>query len=149
MPSGKHQVVLDLPIEVVWGFVKDMENWAPLVPGYIHHEKLDDHRSTWEFKSDIGIMKKKVKLLVEITEWNEPTRVSFTLKGIKEKYSGRGYFEAEAQSANKTKMTGFLDVSASGATAPMVNSVLKNSIPKQAEEMALAISTKLEELKRV
>ncbi|MED1469782.1 SRPBCC family protein [Bacillus salipaludis] len=149
MPSGMHHVVLDLPIEVVWGFVKDMDHWAPLVPGYIHHEKLDNRNSTWEFKSDIGIMKKKVKLLVEITEWNEPTRVSFNLKGIKEKYSGGGYFEAEALSANKTKMTGFLDVTASGATAPMVNSVLKNSIPKQAEEMALAISTKLEELKRV
>ncbi|MED3563370.1 SRPBCC family protein [Bacillus xiapuensis] len=149
MPSGMHQIVMDLPIETIWDFVKEMNNWAPLVPGYIRHEKLNDRQSTWEFKTEIGIMKKKVQLLVEITEWNEPTRVSFTLKGLKEKYNGSGYFEAESLSANKTRMTGFLDVSAFGAAASMVNSMLKNTIPKYTEEMALAISAQLKELKQV
>ena len=41
MPSGMHQVELAFPNDVVWNFVKDMNNWAPLVPNYIHHEKLN------------------------------------------------------------------------------------------------------------
>jgi len=146
MPSGMHQEMINLPIEVVWGFVKDMDNWAPLVPGYIQHEKLSESLSTWEFKSDIGILKKKVSLLVEIKEWKVPTRVSFDLTGVSDKYAGGGYFEAEALGKNSTKMTGFLDVTASGAMGGMVNSLLKTAIPKAAEEMGAAIASRLKEL---
>src|SRR5690625_8025213 len=40
MPSGLHQLELDIPINHAWGFVKDMNNWAPLVPGYTGHTQL-------------------------------------------------------------------------------------------------------------
>jgi carbon monoxide dehydrogenase subunit G len=147
MPSGIHQVDVHLPITDVWNFVKDMDHWAPLVPGYIHHQKLNESSSTWEFKSDIGIMKKKVKLLIDITEWNEPNLVTFNLKGINEKFSGNGYFQAEEVGKSLTKMTGYLEIVAEGAMSSIVNNVLKTSIPKTAEEMAIAISEKLEELR--
>jgi carbon monoxide dehydrogenase subunit G len=145
MPSGIHQEIINLPIDVVWSFVKDMDNWAPLVPGYIQHEKLSESLSTWEFKSDIGILKKKVSLLVEIKEWKAPTRVSFDLTGVSDKYAGGGYFEAEAMGKNTTKITGFLDVTASGAMGKMVNSLLKTTIPKSAEEMGTSMAARLKE----
>ena len=141
MPSGMHQVELELPITVIWNFVKDMDNWAPLVPGYVNHEKLNNHQSTWEFKGDIGILKKTVSLMIDIKEWIPPHRVSFDLKA--EKYTGEGYFEAKAINTNKTKLIGYLDVTAVGAMEGMKNSLLKNAIPKSAEEMAEAISSKL------
>ncbi|MFD2445564.1 CoxG family protein [Bacillus sp. CGMCC 1.16607] len=147
MPSGLHQVIVGLPIDEVWDFVKDMDHWAPLVPGYIHHQKINDRKSTWEFKSDLGFMKKKVSLMIDIKEWIEPTRVTFDLAGINEKFSGSGYFEAEAISSQKTKMTGYLDIQAEGPMAGMVNNILKTVIPKTAEEMAIGISAKLEKLK--
>jgi carbon monoxide dehydrogenase subunit G len=146
MPSGMHQVEVHLPIEEVWEFVKDMDHWAPLVPGYIKHQKLNDRQSTWEFKSDIGIMKKKINLLIDIKEWNAPTKVTFQLTGINEKFKGSGYFEAEPLGRNQTKMTGFLDILAEGPMAAIVNNILKTNIPKTAEEMANAISDKLKEL---
>lgn len=148
MPSGMHQVEVHLPIENVWDFVKDMDNWAPLVPGYIGHQKFNERRSTWEFKSDIGIMKKKVSLLIDITKWNEPNLVTFNLKGLNEKFSGQGYFKAEEVGNNLTRMTGYLEIVAEGAMGSIVNNILKTSIPKTAEEMALAISGRLEELNR-
>jgi carbon monoxide dehydrogenase subunit G len=148
MPSGMHQVKVHLSIEEVWDFVKEMDHWAPLIPGYIHHEKINEHQSTWEFKSDIGIMKKKVSLLIDIKEWKEPTKVTFSLKGINEKFSGNGYFEAEYIDENITKMTGYLDILAEGVMGSMINNILKTSIPKTAEEMAIAISNKLEALKQ-
>jgi carbon monoxide dehydrogenase subunit G len=143
MPSGIHQVDLELPIGVIWNFVKDLDNWAPLVPGYVNHEKINQRQSTWEFKGDIGILKKKVSLMIDIKEWTPPHKVCFDLKA--EKYVGEGYFEAREINKNKTTLIGFLEVTAVGAMETMKNSLLKTAIPKSAEEMALAISSKLVE----
>lgn len=148
MPRGMHQVELNLPIEAIWNFVKDMDNWAPLVPNYICHEKLSDRLSTWEFKSDIGLLKKKISLIIDITEWVEPTRVSFNLKGKSEKYAGKGYFEAKAINLNRTMLTGSLEVHANGTIGHAVNNKLETILPKAVEEMAAAISEKLEEIVR-
>ena len=148
MPSGIHQVELAFPNDVVWNFVKDMNNWAPLVPNYIHHEKLTERQSTWEFKSDTGILKNKIRLLTDIIEWNEPTMVSFDLKGQSEKYFGAGFFELKALNLHKTRLTGFLEVNVIGTMGSHMNSILKASLPKSAEEMAKAISSKLAEQRK-
>lgn len=62
MPNGSHHIQLNLPIEKVWDFVRSINNWAPLVPGYINHELINEYESTWEFKGDLGFMKKTIKL---------------------------------------------------------------------------------------
>lgn len=145
MPSEMQQIELDIPVNVIWDFIRDANNWAPLVPGYLQHEQLNDNLITWEFKSDIGIMKKKVSLVIDIKEWNEPSRVSFELRRSNEKYVGEGYFEAQALNKNKTLLIGFLEINASGALGSLANSLFKNAIPKSTEEVASAISSKLEE----
>ncbi|HHY73874.1 MAG TPA: hypothetical protein GX497_11800 [Bacillus bacterium] len=71
------------------------------------------------------------------------------VKGLNEELSGGGYFLAEAMDKNKTRMTGFLEITAGGAMGPLVNVVLKSNLPKVTEEMTIAISTKLEELYRI
>jgi len=82
-----------LPIETIWNFVKEMDNWADLVTGYQSHEKQSDEDSTWVLKGDLGPMSRMLKLQVHITEWNGPTRVTFELKGINELMDGHGTFE--------------------------------------------------------
>ncbi|MEH7108353.1 MULTISPECIES: SRPBCC family protein [Bacillaceae] len=146
MPSGTHHIELTLPIKVIWEFVKDMDNWAPLVPNYIQHEKVNESQSTWEFKNDLGIIKTKMSLLIDIIEWKEPTRVSFTLKSKSERFTGSGFFEAKALNVNKTKLTGFLEVTANGKMGPTMNSKLETSLPEYVEEMGVSIAKKLEEL---
>ncbi|WP_312471156.1 SRPBCC family protein [Neobacillus sp.] len=148
MPSELQYVELDIPIEVIWDFIRDENNWAPLVPGYISHEKINDRQITWEFTSEIGIMKKKVRLLIDIKEWNEPARVCFDLKRSNEKYIGEGYFEAKALNINKTGVTGFLEINASGPMGSLANSLFKKAIQKSDEEVSVAITSKLEEFKR-
>ena len=44
-------------------------DWAPLVPGYIEHEILNENESMWKFKSELGMMKKIIQLKVVITNW--------------------------------------------------------------------------------
>jgi carbon monoxide dehydrogenase subunit G len=135
MPSGIHHVVLEVPIERIWSFVKDMDHWAPLVPGYIQHKKLNSRQSMWEFYADIGIIKKKVSLMVTIREWIEPTKVTFDLKGLEDNFTGKGYFKATALEKNKTRMTGYLEIVAEGIMGRVINNVLKTSIPELTEEL--------------
>jgi carbon monoxide dehydrogenase subunit G len=145
MPSEMQQIELAIPINVVWDFIRDANNWAPLVPGYIQHEQLNPHLITWEFKSNLGVMKKKISLIIDITDWNEPAKVSFELRRKNEKYIGEGYFEAKAINKQKTLVIGFLEINASGALGSLANSLFKNAIPNSTEEVAAAISSKLEE----
>lgn len=147
MPIEKQQLEVEIPVEVIWDFIRDANNWAPLVSGYIQHEQISNRQIKWEFTSDLGIMKKKVTLLINIKEWNEPKKVSFELKRKNEKYLGEGYFEAIAVNKNKTRITGFLDINASGAMGTLANSLFKKAAKISEEEAAAAIITKLEEFK--
>lgn len=149
MPSGTHSINLQVPIQNIWNFVSDMDKWAPLVPGYIEHTIISDKQSTWSFKGDLGFMKKTVKLRIDITNWIEPTKVTFDLTGVSDNFTGSGYFEAEVISGNETKMTGFLDITAKGAMGPMINGILKSFVPKTAEELSQAIANRIEEIEGV
>ncbi|MCH6268988.1 CoxG family protein [Neobacillus citreus] len=146
MPTGMYQTEVDIPINKVWDFVKDMDNWAPLIPGYIQHRKFTNRQSTWEFNSNIGFIKKKISLMITIKEWIQPTKITFQLKGVNEGLSGEGYFLAEAVDKNKTKITGFLELTAGGAIGPVVNAILKSQLPKVTTDMVTAIATKLEQV---
>jgi len=146
MPSEIKHVELDIPIQVIWDFIRDETYWAPLVPGYIQHERISEQQISLEFKSDWGIMKKKVTLLIEIKEWDEPIKVSFELRRKNEKYIGEGYFETRALNQHKTRVTGFLDINASGPMGSLANSLFGKAIQISEEELAVAISSKLEEI---
>lgn len=146
MPSEIYSVNVDAPIGQVWNFVSVMDQWAPLVPGYITHEVINDKESTWKFKSDIGIMKKKVHLKVDITNWTEPSKVTFNLTGINEKFTGHGYFQADVINENQTRMTGSLTIEAQGAMGKMVNSILQSTVPDMTRQLTESVASKIEEL---
>jgi len=143
MPNGKHIVQVGQPIEVVWDFVSDINNWAPLVPGYIEHKIINDNQSTWKFVSDIGVIKRKLHMKVDITDWDEPTKVTFNLKGINENFKGSGYFEAEKISESSTNITGFLEINPGGVLAPVIKPALKTVIPQTATGLTKAIANEI------
>ncbi len=145
MPSKKHSIVVKAPLEEVWDFVRSMENWAPLVPGYIQHQLLSDMVSTWEFKTDLGILKKKISLRVDILKWEEPSQVTFKLTGINEKFMGGGYFSAEQTRVNETVMTGYLEINAFGTFAPVVNSVLQPKLEEITQELTIGVCKAIEQ----
>lgn len=149
MPSGTHTKELDLSIDKIWDFVSDMNKWAPLVPGYIEHEILNEKQSTWTFTGDIGIMQKTIKLQIDITEWNEPTLVSFKLKGLNENFTGNGYFKATLLSNDQTNIEGHLGITAKGVMGPMINQILKSFVPKMAKDFTDSVTNKIEEIEAV
>ena len=143
MHEGLHSQIVAAPINRVWSFVSNIGLWAPLVPGYISHEILTDRELIWEFKGDLGMIKKKIKLHVDILEWKEPTKVSFKLRGLNEKFDGHGYFTAEQRGVN-TKMTGCLAIMPKGAKAALMNPLLKSYIPQLTREFAEAVAKEIE-----
>jgi carbon monoxide dehydrogenase subunit G len=96
MPEVEYTTNVALPPEVIWEFVKDMNNWAPYLTGYQKHEIVDEADSIWTLKGDVGVLARVVRLRAHVTEWNGPTRVSFTLTGLNEPVDGGGTLEMAA-----------------------------------------------------
>ncbi|WP_445486963.1 CoxG family protein [Niallia sp. 03133] len=144
MPQKKNSIMVKADLKKVWNFVRSMNNWAPLVPGYIHHQILSDLVSTWEFKTDFGLFSKKIQLRVDILKWEEPSKVTFKLTGINEKFSGNGFFLAVPISKRETKMTGFLQIEAFGTFAAMINSMLEPKLDEITEELTIGVCKKIE-----
>ncbi len=92
MPECTHTTVVHAPLAPTWAFVREMDNWAPLLTGYQGHDKHDERTSTWRLKGDVGMLSREVALKVEITEWVEGERVEFTLDGVNEQVTGGGTF---------------------------------------------------------
>src|SRR5690625_7913359 len=86
---------------------------------------------------------------LDITEWNRPTKITFDLVGLNEKFVGKGYFEATSLSEQKTRITGCLRITAKGMMGPMINSVLKTIIPKVTREFTTAVALERSEERRV
>ena len=143
-----HRIEVNAPIPNVWKFVRSIDCWAPLVPGYIEHEILNERESIWKFKSELGMVKKTIELKVEITNWLEPNKVTFDLKSKNEKLHGNGYFEAFKRSDHKTNIAGFIELSACGTWAKMVNPLLKSNLPILTEELTQSVGHKIETLER-
>jgi carbon monoxide dehydrogenase subunit G len=93
MPEVRYQRPVNASVEEVWAFVKDMNNWAPMMTGYQSHEIKTERESVWTLRGDVGILSRVVEMAITITEWSGPSRVSFSLEGINEMVSGDGTFE--------------------------------------------------------
>ncbi|WP_175989418.1 CoxG family protein [Bacillus sp. Marseille-Q1617] len=135
MGEGVHEMVVDAAIEDVWDFVSVLDHWAPLAPGYINHKIISDEISEWKFKVDTGLFKKKVHAKVEIQEWSKPNRVTFTLTGINEKFSGDGSFEASSLSGSQTNVKGRLSIRPYSSMTKLVSPIIEKTVPDMTKEL--------------
>ena len=95
MAEHTHTLTTHLAPETIWDFVSDMDRWAPFMLGYQGHEQRSKRESLWTLKADLGNLTRTVDFRVEITEWQEPERIRFTLEGIREDMRGDGLFQIE------------------------------------------------------
>ena len=106
MPECSHTTTVHAPLAATWDFVREMDNWAPLLTGYQGHEKQDDTTSVWRLRGDVGMLSREVQLQVAITQWLEGERVEFTLKGLNEQVDGGGTFSIAAIDADGAPIAG-------------------------------------------
>ena len=148
MAEGEAVRDVGAPIEAVWRFTSDMDSWAPLVTGYVSHERLSERESLWTLKGQLGQLSKAVTFRVRITEWAEPSKVAFTLKGTNDNVVGSGSFSAAPAEGGATRMHVRLELVPGGLQGPMVNALLKPVLPKVCEEFAATLAAAIEESHR-
>ena len=103
MAETEYSTTTELPVETVWAFVSEMDQWATMLTGYKTHEKQSQTDSLWTLKGDIGALARVVRFQVHITEWNGPSRVAFDLKGLNEPLEGGGTFELRTRASGEAE----------------------------------------------
>ena len=102
MPEAEYTTTAKLPVETIWEFVRDMDNWAAFLTGYQTHEKENEDDSVWTLKGDVGVLARVLKFRVHVTEWAGPERVRFELTGLNEPMQGSGEFRMESYEEEAT-----------------------------------------------
>ncbi|MDT4892361.1 MAG: hypothetical protein QOE97_1396 [Pseudonocardiales bacterium] len=92
MPEVEYATTVAAPVERVWDYVEDLNQWCHLMIGYQSLEIIDDRRSIWTLRGDVGILTREVRIQVDITEWIPRDRVMFVVTGISERLEGGGAF---------------------------------------------------------
>ena len=139
MTASTHKEVVQATKESVWTFLEDKEQWATLMPGYLHHELKDSGEMIWVFEGDFGIIKKPVKVSLKVIEAIPHQQLSFTLEGLSDNTNGDGYFMIEEQA-----LVGHLNLKAGGFMAAMINPILENYVPATTESLVQAMTKKIE-----
>lgn len=95
MPETEYRAEIAAPVEAVWAFVEVLENWAPSMVGFEKLEVVDDRRSIWTLRGDVGVLSRAVDVQADITRWEPRRRVEFTVTGLTERLDGHGFFLLE------------------------------------------------------
>ncbi|CAM4070092.1 SRPBCC family protein [Bacillus wiedmannii] len=143
MAKGIHTIELNALPNQIWKFISDINNWAPLVTGYVKHKIIDDKHSTWRLHGDLGFIKRDVNLNVEIIEWQMPDKISFTMTSPTKKLVGSGFFLAESTSSSTTKITSQLELRTTGKGAFVFNGAIKPFVPKMTKQLSKKVADKL------
>jgi carbon monoxide dehydrogenase subunit G len=135
---------IDAPIEEVWAYVCDISNWATSMPGYQSFEEVDERNSKWVIKVALGALTRTVLLDVQITEWREPDRVAFSLRGENDPVEGDGTFAAIAADG-VTDITFVLAISGNGPMAATMEAMSRPVVPRMASAIGESLKRAIEE----
>lgn len=144
MATASHTTIVKENQQGVWSFVSDMEKWATLVPGYRQHEMINEKQSKWTFAGNVGILKKSVEVQIDITNWEEPSKIEFDLTGLTDKFTGSGYFEAKIIDEQTTEMTGHLEIKAGGIASAVLNPIFSAVLPKATTILTERVANKIQ-----
>ena len=92
MPEIEYSVQIAAPVEQVWAYVEILPNWAHLMIGFQKLDLVDDRRSIWTLRGNVGILSREVDIQADITLWEPLRRVEFEITGLTERISGEGSF---------------------------------------------------------
>lgn len=138
-----YSMIIDAPIQWVWSYMKDIEGWAPLIPGYVSHRIDNEKESHWTYRTDLGIMKKKLEFQLEILSIHAPKSMTFQVNGTNESFTGHGSIELKKLKTNRTFISANIDLQATGTFAKMVKPLLKSNPPKITKEFKEEVTARI------
>lgn len=93
MISGEHSVDLHVDVDVLWDYMWDFSNWARHVIGYQKFEVVNESRSLWTLRGDVGILAREVDFQVDLIKAEPKSSAEFEITGLTENISGMGAFQ--------------------------------------------------------
>ncbi len=143
--ESQESFVVHAPRELVWSYTSDMRNWAANMPGYQSFEQLSDTDSRWTLEVKLGPFRRIVKMVVQITDWEEPERVSFTLRSETDPVNGSGGFVASERAEHETSVELRLSIDSTGPMAGMMESMAKPVLARMQKAFAQSITEDIEQ----
>lgn len=137
MQQIEYVKITEIPLEKMWDFIKDFDNWAHLLNGYQGHQTLNDRESIWEVKGTIGRYQRRTKFHATITEWVQQQKVVFKVDGVNEAVNGFGSVVLSTPNGGNqpTMLSATLGIEARGAFGPVINRILTPWVKIVAEEL--------------
>lgn len=139
MATGQYSKVINIQKNKLEGFIHNKEQWAVLIPGYLHHELLNEDDMIWVFQGDFGIIQKAVKVKLKVNN-SDAHQIQFDLEGLSDPINGNGSFEIIQNQNESPQLTGNLTMKASGFLAGMMDPVLDNFVPRLIEQLVEAMA---------
>ncbi len=140
----ERSVTINAGIGAIWLYVKDMQRWAALMPGYRECTVIDANDSRWTLKVGVGGLVRTVKVLVHVEEWHEPERVNFSYRLEGDPVQGSGSYTALQKGAEETEVALRVSVAGSGPMAPMWEAMSRPLLPQLAKSFAEKLKVEIE-----
>ena len=141
MPSASGDAVVAVDAEVARAFVRRLDGWADLLPGYQCHRECSPRVSRWTVRGDLGMFSRVVEAEVEIVEETPIVRV--LVRGISERFTGEGTFAVAPIESGRARLDLALDLRAGGPMAPMIDALLKTRMPAMLQVFASALARRI------
>jgi carbon monoxide dehydrogenase subunit G len=144
MIEVERSVLINVGIDAVWHYVKDMRKWAALMPGYRECTVIDANDSRWTLKVGVGGLVRTVTVLVHVEEWQEPARVTFSYRLEGDPVEGSGSYIALQSDDEETEVALRVSVAGSGPMAPMWEAMSRPLLPQLAKSFAEKLKVEIE-----
>lgn len=146
MPKITEQIDLHVPLNTIWDFIHVIDNWASLVPGYICHNTRSNESVELEFKVQVGLLKKKIKLYIDLTDYTESNTMNFQFRSESNQFTGTGTVHFHQLSPVKTRMAIHAEIITKGAMAPIINTFITNTRPNNTDEISALLEERVNDM---
>jgi carbon monoxide dehydrogenase subunit G len=144
MIETEQTVLIDVGIDGVWDYVRDIERWAKMMPGMQECAVIDANDSRWTLKVGVGGLVRTVKVQVHVDEWDGPERVLFSYRLEGDPVAGGGTYTATSKGPQQTEIVLQVRVEGSGQMAPMWEAMGRPLLPQLAKAFAGQLKTEIE-----
>jgi carbon monoxide dehydrogenase subunit G len=144
MIETEQSVAIAVGIDGVWGYARNISNWANLMPGLQEYTVSSDDDSYWTLKVGVGGLVRTVKVFVHVDLWDGPGRAIFTYKLQGDPVKGGGSYAAVPKGPGETDVKLQVRVEGSGPMAPMWEAMGRPLLPQLAKIFAGQLKAEIE-----
>lgn len=134
MPLGRKVFTVAAPIDRVWELVSDMRQVGACVPGCEDVEVIDQDRSRWIVRAELGPFSRRLRMEATTVERQAPCRGAFVARG--KDLETRGEIDLRAISETETEVTYTVRAQALGFGRGVVDNAIGLVIQDQANQFA-------------